>query len=133
MTTINAAKEAILARFNTAWAGQTPAFFDNEGGKDQDDSWVRVVVRMVTSQQESLGPAGARKFLRRGIILVQVFTPPDQGTAESDGLVQDVLEALESANFSGVWTDAGEVRDIGVLNKWYQANISIGFTFEETK
>jgi Bacteriophage related domain of unknown function len=146
-TTLKAAREAILSRWITQWVDgsspRTPYSFENEKTAPPDavaaaafgtdtGSWVRLTMRSVNSEQETLGPVGSRKFTRYGNIHIQVFVPVDRGTADSDTLVGLARTVFEGARFNGVCCYAGSPKEVGPDGRWYQVNVTIPFTYYET-
>lgn len=138
MTTQAQAREAIYAR----WKANAPVpeaqyCFDNEkfDPKTVPDGevWYRFTARMEESNQDTLGPPGARKFLRFGTIFIQLFTPVDKGKALVDQHSPLASQLFEAVDFSGVRCDDVEVREIGQDGKWDQTNITSRFWFEETR
>jgi hypothetical protein len=96
MTTLNETREAVYLAFVNGWSTTTEIVlgtedFDEEGA----DEYIRLSVKQVASKQSSLGQSGNRKFERRAIAFVQVFT------TGSDARV-DVLMTLARSIFEGV-------------------------------
>lgn len=138
MTTQAAAREAIYAR----WKANAPVpeaqyCFDNEKFDPTTvpagESWYRVSARMEESNQETLGGPGERRYIRRGTIFIQLFTPSDGGKAVVDEQTPLARDIFESVDFSGVRCDDTEVREVGQDGKWDQTNITSRFWFEQTQ
>lgn len=134
MTTRNEASEAIYTRWRDNWT-YTPYLFDNERPDVLPAvPWVRLVIRELEGQQETLAAVGNRRFLRRAMVVIQVFTELNQGIKASDELVHLARSVFEGTRFSGVWFLHGNVFDIGVTQEGlYQTNLQILFNYEEVK
>lgn len=133
MTTMNEAKEAVLARFVANWADPADYVFDNER-YDGDAEWLRVTVRNVTAQQETLGRVGNRRFMRYATVFIQVFTPIGTGTQRLDALATAARDIYEGVSFSGLrFTQAGVIRETGSDETWNRAIVELPFQYDETK
>lgn len=133
MTTINEARESVYQRFIDQWAGRTPVTLDNESYQPPAGAWVRLAVRHFTSGQESMGPTGSRRFGRGGAVLVQVFTPADEGLRLADTLSGAVREIFEGVGFDGLRFRGVLVREIGPDGRWFQTNIEAPFEYDAVK
>jgi len=136
MTTINQAREAIYQQFATAWAatGKAYCFANERFTPPVGDGWARATVIHATGDQDSLGGIGSRKFVRRGIVIVQVFTPLDEGHTSSDTLVTAARAALEGLTLTPpVWLYSTDVQEVGPSDGWFQVNLTTDFAYEETK
>lgn len=134
MTTINVAREAIYQRFVDEWDDETTYTFENESfDPEAETEWVRLVVRNTASQQETLGPATGREFLRRGSILIQVFTEFNKGTARADALCELLRTIFEGVTFSGIRCYNVLVRENGQDGKWNQSTVEVLFDYNQTK
>ena len=134
MTTPSQAKLAITDLFVTEWADRTPYTKDNEEFKPDDiPTWVRLTIRHTGGNQETLGKKGNRKYERRGIITVSVFTPIETGTYDSDILSKAAQDIFEGENFGGVVVNDTNIREIGANDKWYQVLMEANFHYNELK
>lgn len=144
MTTLREAREAIYKRFIDEWGSLTPYTFDNEefdppGGLDgRGVPWARCSVREITSEQQTLGPAGNRKFLRTALAKVDVFVPPASGRWDSDEYTMAARALFEGRTsplgtticFFGV-----DVQEVGLIEdgRWDLSTISARFDYTEIK
>lgn len=134
MTLLSEAREAIYQEFVDQWGGTTTFTFDNEAfNPPEGSSWVRLAVRSTVSSQETFGSIGNRKMKREGIVMVQVFTPLNQGVAGADTLVDLVRTFFEHRTVAGVWFKNCNVLEIGPEKDWYQVNVDSTFEFTEVK
>lgn len=133
MTTLNEVREAIYQRFTSNYTS-TPFTFENESFDPPETAWVRLSVRAnVSGGQETLGGSGERRFRRRGIVAVQVFTPRDQGLREGDLLAQNIRTIFESQRFSGIDTNDGIVRESSPQDDFFVHIVEVFFGYQETK
>ena len=135
--TLTEATERIYQTFKTDWGVTSPLVFDNEKSvapKPTDD-WVRLSVRHNTSNQESLGGVGFRKFERGGSVFVQCFTPLDKGRAGADALAEAARNIFEGKTLSpeSIRFTNTIVQEIGEDDGWYVVNVESLFTYTETK
>lgn len=133
--TLLTASEAIYQRFVDNYTA-TPYVFDNEIGGTLDQgatSWVRLSVRELGLDEQTMGNAGSRKFRRSGIIIVQTFSPVDAGVATLQTLCETIRTIFEGVRFSGIESFSSRVRDIGTDGKWRGAIVEINFSWTETK
>ena len=135
MTTLSQANEAVMTRFLTNWGTTTPVVLDNENPINQPTlPWVRAVIRGLENEQETLGTVGNRRFLRRAMLMIQVFTSLNIGSEAADLLVTTARNIFEGARFSGIWFFHGDVIPIGVTEDGvYQVNLEMKFNYEEVK
>lgn len=134
-TTLNPAREAIYQAFSTAWGATTPVAFDNEKFDPPSNApWVRLVVRHLVRQQNSMGGVGSRRWRSNGLVFVQVFVPLNTGIRSSDSLAQTVRTTLEGIQLSGpVWFNDALVREVGESDGWFQTNVEAEFVYDEVK
>lgn len=135
MTTKSEANEAVYSRFKELWDDRTPFFFDNEKADTIPPlPWVRLVTREIEGQQETLGEPGNRRFLRRSMVILQVFTEKNIGVSKADELVTYARNIFEGTSFDGLWFLHGTVRELGITQEqFYQTNLEIRFDYEDKK
>jgi len=131
------ARKTLCLRWVANWVATSANFvFENEDNKNFDagtSPWARVSVRHTVGGQETLGPAGSRIFERRGILLVQLFTPKDSGMQAGAVLANSARAIFEGVSFSGVDCYNGQVREVGPDGKWFQHVAEVDFRYYETK
>lgn len=141
------AKELVLERWATAWATLHPTdvtyCFDNEFFKEPDPSdaavkgWARVSLRLLPSDQDTIGGVGNRQYARPALINVQLFTPVQSGTYVADGLADEVRTLFEGVSFGGI-TPAGGARVLEPPaseddGHWREVVVSVPVTYYELK
>lgn len=129
------ARNHIYTRFIAQWADRTPFQLDNEKFEiPSTGPWVRLVVRNTLGEQDTLGRAGNRKFLRNGLIAAQVFTEASTGTAQGDTLAEAVRDIFEGESFNGILANNGTITELDQQDgRWYQHNVSVAFFVEQIK
>jgi hypothetical protein len=136
--TLNEACERIYQTFVTDWASTSEYTFDNENFTPTGHAtkFVRLSVRHDRGGQETLGGVGNRKFLRGGSVIIQCFAPLAEGGRKVAGTLattaQNIFEAKTLSPESIMFTDA-VIREIGPDESFYQVNVEIFFSYEQTK
>ncbi len=143
MTTQNEARAAIYRAWISDFGSTAPFRLDNEkqiyGTQSteipQGSSWARLVVRHTSSNLDSLGPPGGRKFRRDGNVIVSVFTPLDTFTETVDAIVRTARQVFEGKTLTPntVYFRAVSVNEIGPDGPWFQVNVTAPFHYFETK
>lgn len=132
--TENEARAILYQEFLDNWNPLIPHTFDNEGfNADGIPEWVRLTVRHTPGGQHTLGALGHRRFRRRGLVIVQVFVPVDRGLLRCDELAAAARDIFEGKTLSGVMLHDGNYREVGPDRQWFQGNITVDFSFDETK
>jgi hypothetical protein len=131
---INQAKLAIRDKFDTEWGAATPVDYDNDDfDEPQGTPWARMVVRTQPSNQDSLGKVGNRKYLRKGIVFVQIFVPVKTGTYDADVLADRVRTIFEGTRLSGIWFYETDVSEQGEDGKYFTYLVQSLFNYEQVK
>lgn len=145
MTTMNEARQAAYTRFRGEWGAgphvDVPYCFDDETlnpGTDASGraaSWVRCSVRNLAGGQETLGGQGNRKYRRRALVRVEVYTAPGTGQEEADLICQTILGMYEGRYLSGALTYDGRTSEVGLVNegRWKLSTAEVTFDYEQIK
>lgn len=148
LPTFDSARDEILGLFHTYWTAQTPALndsapvrvewpgVDSQTPPEASKPWARIVVRHTTSKQATFGTVGHRRFLRPGLVTVQVFTPLTNGggllLAEKLGIIaRDAFEGRSTD--SGIWFRNARLQEVGPDTEWFQMNLVVEFEYEEVR
>lgn len=132
--TIPDIEEAIYARFKASVPGSITYTFDNEAFiTPETDPWVRFSIRPTSSTQETLGQPTNREFLRRGIVVMQLFTLAGSGVQLSNTLAEALRTIFEGVSFSDIRFTDCNARKIGTDGKWYQVNVEADFDYNQQK
>lgn len=131
-------EEAILQLWKGGWDALhgtdpdvIPYFFDEEAG-DTSDSWVRLAINFTSGNRATQGKANG-KYDNRGIIMVQVFGPPDAGGQTVAQLCQDAREVLRDKRVGSLVTyeaTPGRKADSGDP-RWAMRVVTVPFCDEE--
>ena len=132
MTTESQAKEIVYQEFISLWAGETEVTLENESFTPAN-KYVRITIRQLGSNQRTLGRTGNRKFRRDALVLIQVFTPADTGTGESDRLSKLAANIFEGKRLNGLSFGSVSSRGVGPSGSWYQALVEAPFDYDEIK
>ena len=131
---LNDARKAIYDRFTAAWGSTTAFCFYGEAfDSTQHLEWVRVTVKSLPGSQDTLGAAGNRKFMRTGIIFVQITVPDGEGTSRADQLAQLVSTIFEGTRFSGIWVYETNVQEQDSDDKNLLYLVESTFNYEDIK
>lgn len=95
-------------------------------------TWVRVSVQHLLSEQAALAGADSqRRYERRGLITMQVFTPTGDGLATNDALATQLQEALQGVSSpSGIWFRNARANEVGQSGPWFQTNVLADFEYD---
>lgn len=136
MTTVDQAREAVHQRWVAQWGTTTGYVFEAETEKTFDKGtapWARVTVRQVSGGQACLAPKGERLYLRYALVMIQIFTPLNNGMKLGSTLAQQARELYEGEEFSGLDFTNGQVREVGPDGRWYMHAVDVEFSYDETK
>lgn len=134
---LDEARNVIYQRFKDQWGTTTKFTCDNEKFQQPpspDTPWLRLVVRNIGGGQNTIGQKGDRRFRRKGLILIQVFTPVGKGLKSSDVYVEMLREIFEGESF-GDRIDCGnaDTREKGEDGEHLQTNVEIVFDYDDIK
>jgi hypothetical protein len=125
-------RNAIMARYLNEFSGQFVIALDNQLSETAD-KWVRLTVNFNDGSQNSFGTTGTRKFTRRGLIIVQVFTPVNTGTDENDDLAVNSANLFDGVRLQDLWMYNGRIVTVGADGEYYQQNAIIEFEYEDIR
>ena len=136
MSTFSEVRNEIYKRYIGTY-GSTPYALDNQPFDPPNPSttvkWARVSVQFTDGIQDSFGKTGNRKFLKSGLLTVQVFTAIGAATDINDAFCQQVQDLFEGVRIDDIWFTNGGIRFSGVEDEWYQQNVVFDITFEDVK
>ena len=136
MSTVDEARAVVYDRFLANWTQTdltSAATFENEAFDPPETEWVRLTVRNIGSQQDSLGPVGFRKYLRKALVLLQIFTPANTGMQRSGQIAQAFRELYEGVTVDGVRFYDVVVRESGLDGRWQLTVAESTFDYDETR
>lgn len=130
------ARNAMTSRYLIEYNGQFPIAIDNLKSTipNPPEKWVRVTVRFVDGNQSTMGKKSNRKFVKIGILIIQVFTPINTATDENDSLANSSLELFDGERLGQLWLYNGRIETIGSgSGVFYQQNVIVEFKFEDIR
>jgi hypothetical protein len=146
LTTLNQARVAAYTRFQEQWAltaFATDQFcFDDETLAPEVDPatgkfkpWLRCSVRSLPGGQETLGQRGNRKYRRRAMARVEVYSAPGTGQYDPDLRAQAALDIFEGQYLAGALVYDGSIAEIGEVEKglWKLSTATVYFDYEQIK
>lgn len=127
-------RNTIQSRYLDQFTGQFPIALDNQQfDPPVGNKWTRVSVQFNTGSQDSLGTVLNRKFLRKGILFIQIFTPANTATNANDDLARSSLELFEGEHIGDLWFVNGRIITIGTDGTWYQQNVVLEFNYQHIR
>lgn len=135
--TVEQARDQMLSLIKAVWpSGETLVY---DGFKEEkptaQEVWGRVSVRHNSGGQCTISKIGGKsRYERTGTLYINLFAPPGDGLRALDPLTKTVLDAIEGKTTSGgVWFTKTRVREMGIVEGWYQVNVLANFSYEELK
>jgi len=137
MTKADAVK-AILQRWMIEWpslSDGTPYVFDNDVA-DESSTYARVRIQSLQGGERTIGAPGNRRFVREGLIIVELRGPANHGRGPLDVLAAHVRTIFEAVRIG----PAGEVvtfssydsEDTSDAARWVLA-VSTPFEYDEPR
>lgn len=127
----DAERKIIEGQFNSGWQSSAPVKYENvEFSEPVNQPWAALFINPGEGFQASLNPNPTHRI--PGVIVVQIFTPKDKGTAQAKKLADKAAGIFRRQ----VFTDptAGKIvcktptlRPAGEVQGWYQLNVIIPY------
>jgi hypothetical protein len=140
---INAAEDAILTLFKTAWdqvSPPVPAVYDNvaQEAPRAGTTWVRVQIKHNPGAggQTTIGGApGAKRFTRYGHVVCELFVPTGKGKSAYTNLTDTLLAIFEgkTASFGGAFFYNVRPSEVGQDCDWFQVNVLAEFQWDQIR
>lgn len=122
-------QSAIEQEFKDNWP-HTPIANDNVQFDPQGmEEWVRLTDLNAYGKQASLGNSPLYRY--GGMVVVQVFTELNTGSARAKQLVDLVTPIFRSKRISGIQFYVPAVTRIGPRDGWYQVNVDCPYYRDE--
>lgn len=145
--TIETARDDITKMFLDAWEADAisqnlpviywdlPNEIPSEDSGDSPPAWARLTIQHTWGSQATLsGDTGKRRWLRRGMATVQIFTPTGDGLSLSDKLTMVAMRAFEGrSTASGIWFRYVRADEVGPDGVWFQTNVLASFEYDEVR
>lgn len=127
-------RNEIMKKYLDEFTGQFPIALDNKKFEKPDGvKWVRLTILFNSGNQDSLGNEGNRKFVKRGLIFIQVFTPINKGTNANDDLCNSSLNLLDGVKINDLWMYNGRIKTVGSDGEFYHQNVVVEFEFQNIR
>lgn len=123
-------------RDGVSWPSPAPGVFFENTSHPAAAEFVSVFVESFDSQVRSMGPVGARSFLRRGRVLAACHQAVGTGDARVLAFSQAIKAALEGVEISGViFRQHTAPVDKGVTpsGAWYFFVVSVDYEYHEQR
>lgn len=138
--TVEQARDEIFALLKAARDTVSPGLtliYDDMKAPNPTDAapWARASVRHTGGGEISIsGGNGKRRYNRLGTVYVNLFCQPGDGLRKLDPLVKMALDAYEGKSTpGGVWFTKAQVRELGIVQGYYQINVLVNFSYDEIK
>lgn len=134
---VKTAENAIVGAFATAWGVRTPVAYPNANFDKPNPAadWARIAVDGNVAANVGFG-AGLRTR-DEGLIFIQIFALPGEGTAGANDHAQFAVDAMQNKRFArsgelDVRTRKAVTRRVGnTSDGYYQVNVTIPFEYDE--
>lgn len=133
---INGALKAAVDAYNATVTPDIPVFWDDVDKAEQDakGAHLRAFVKHNEGDQLTLGGVGSRRFMRAGVVIVQVMAPFGDGFTQADTLATVARNAFEGVSTpNGVWFRRVSVKEIGKTGGYSQTNVTANFEYTEQR
>jgi hypothetical protein len=123
-------RRAIEARFSSMYT-TTTVKYENVSFSKPSASWVSLYILNTEARRITLGDSTQiHRF--PGMIVVNIFTPEDEGTQEAREIADTVSDIFRDAQFSAgssglITCRTPSLDPVGTREGWYQVNVSTLF------
>lgn len=141
--------DEMMGILNTAWLADAntlalPLLWEDVHSKPPSGSdangqalpWGKGFIRHAAGGTVSLtGETGKRRYRRTGTIVVQIFSPAEEGRARNRLIAPVARDAYEAAQTTvlGIEYRNAHIEDLGEDGTWYQSNVLVDFEYDEVK
>jgi len=139
MTELAEARDIINNMVTAAWDTNNPIEYQDkilDPLPSADECWGRVTIKHNLFGQASFADGtGKKRFDRSGSLIIQVFTPPNDGLTKSDQITLSLLDAFEGKTDSAgaIWFRESYINEVGISGAHYQANFITSFYYTHIK
>ena len=133
-------QELLYQRWAARWVAgddpRTPYVFENEKFDPPDGPWVRFSVRRMPGGQGTLGPPGRRRMDRTGMVFIQLFEPPGNGTGRISDLASEAALIFENCRIQSphdirfAEVEPGQAGDVE-RGRWWGVAVDGRFDYED--
>lgn len=134
MTTLNEARQVVYNTFVDDWGNETPYDLeDDDFTEPESGNWVRLTLKGLPGGQETQGRPGNRRYIRRGLIVVEVYGQPRTGEYNEDVYAERIRDLFEGKVINGVVFNDGNITPDGTRDNWRRVLVTIQFQYYEKK
>lgn len=127
--TYAAERQSIEGLFQTGWGSTTPVAWDNvEYTPVSGTAWVDF--RILNGSESAIVISGDQ-YRNVGLVNINIFTPEGVGSSSARTLADTAAGIFRGVTVDDITFRAPSIRTLGVMNGWYQTNLSIPF-FRDT-
>ncbi|PHS61183.1 MAG: hypothetical protein COB09_18520 [Thalassobium sp.] len=134
MTTLNEARQVVYNTFVDDWGDETPYDLeDDDFTEPESGNWVRLTIKGLPGGQESLNSKGKRRYIRRQLLVVEVYGQPRTGEYNEDVYAERIRDLFEGETIGGVVFNDGDIMPEGTKNNWRRVSVTVQFQYYEIK
>jgi hypothetical protein len=126
------ARDEIMALFVAGWSstGIDLRFWNAPGPLPKDRSpWARILVKHTQGGNASIS---SKRFMRSGVIFVEIYTPVGGGFTQADDLAKIAMDVFQGKSTpGGVWFRNVRLVETDAEGHWSQVNVIADFTYDE--
>lgn len=144
ITNLSDADKEMAELFRQAWEVTAGYVCDWPNAKsadhEEDEIWARWALDYAVGNQTTMAGTGYRKFMKEGLIYIDVFTPLGGGLAQARDAAQIAIFAYEGNRTpSDVWfrdvriESEGHGQGSGRNKSWWTTQVVARFTYEHLR
>ena len=138
MTTAAEAEQLVYSQFLTEWGATTPVALEEEkipaGVSIGETAWVYVYVQDYDTYQQTQGPVGSRKFLRKAQVVIRIIVPQGAGTSQAIALAEQARAVFEGVDLNPLKNFiAAPIERVGPMPPEYIVVVRCPFEYTEIK
>ena len=119
--------DGVVSAFDTNWAGVTTIAWPNlQFDSTKSIEFVRISVIPGDSLQKSMGGI-TNVFRQFGLVLIQIYIDRNSGARRSVELADLAITFFHGLSLTDVTFESPNSEHIGVIDSWYQKNVSCEF------
>jgi hypothetical protein len=118
--------DGIIAAFNTDWSDTVVAWPNLQFDPTGQTEFVRISVIMADSDRKSMG-GSTNVFRQFGLVLIEIYTDRNGGARRSVELADLAIIFIHGLALTDVTFEAPNTEHIGIIESWFQKNVSCTF------
>ena len=116
-------RTSIESRLNSNWTTTTIQWENVDFDTPNNAPWVRLSILNGDSDYRAIDS----KKVHLGLIVIQLFTPINTGTATAKGYVDALAAIFDDQSFDDAVCGVASMANVGTSDIWYQINITIPY------